>query len=80
MVPYAEFMNHECSDVYYDFQYLPENSKKSEESEFPEPKELTREELDNATTSDGTYYSEAYESDRDFDYSQDEAELATQNG
>lgn len=38
MVPFAEMLNHECSDVYYDFVYNPDNPNKSKESEYPEPK------------------------------------------
>lgn len=33
MVPFAEFMNHECSDVYYDFKYKEDNPNKKDESE-----------------------------------------------
>ena len=36
MVPFAEFLNHECSDVYYDFKYNEGNPKKKEESEYPD--------------------------------------------
>ena len=42
MVPFAEMFNHECTDVYYDFKYNPDNPGKSEESEYPEPKALTQ--------------------------------------
>lgn len=41
MVPFAELLNHECSDVYYDFQYNEDNKFKKEEAEFPAPKELS---------------------------------------
>ncbi len=41
MVPFAEFLNHECTDVYYDFKYLQGNPMKKEESEYPDPKELS---------------------------------------
>jgi len=34
MVPFAELLNHECSDVYYDFQYDLDNPSKKEESKF----------------------------------------------
>jgi hypothetical protein len=28
MVPIVEMFNHECSDVYYDFDYLEDNKNK----------------------------------------------------
>jgi len=28
MVPIVEMFNHECSDIYYDFDYLPDNPNK----------------------------------------------------
>lgn len=30
MVPFAELLNHECSDVFYDFKYNEDNPAKSE--------------------------------------------------
>ena len=33
MVPFCELFNHECTDVFYDFEYNPNNPNKSEESE-----------------------------------------------
>lgn len=35
MVPFCELFNHECTDVFYDFEYNPDNPYKSEESEYP---------------------------------------------
>lgn len=33
MVPFCELFNHECTDVFYDFEYNADNPHKSEESE-----------------------------------------------
>lgn len=79
MVPFAEFLNHECTDVYYDFKYNVGNPMKKEESDYPEPMELTevffnqsniklKPEREDATTSEGTYNSNLGDTDDDFDY------------
>jgi hypothetical protein len=34
MVPIVEMFNHECSDVYYDFDYLEDNINKPSVSFF----------------------------------------------
>ncbi|KRX04066.1 hypothetical protein PPERSA_12513 [Pseudocohnilembus persalinus] len=68
MCPFAEYLNHECVDVYYDFQYNEGNPKKSEESEYPEPQEKTEDEILSITTSEGTYNSEQLEWDEEFEY------------
>lgn len=41
MVPFCELFNHECIDVFYDFEYNNDNPYKAEESEPTEPTELT---------------------------------------
>ena len=80
MVPFCELFNHECIDVYYDFTYHPENPHKNEESEvrnklfkqnqkqYPQPVQITQEDEENFTTSDGTYGSEDEESDSEFNF------------
>jgi hypothetical protein len=40
MVPFCELFNHECTDVYYDYTYKPDNPNKKEESVFSDPVEL----------------------------------------
>jgi hypothetical protein len=60
MVPFAELLNHECSDVYYTMYYEPENPHNPKE-EFYEEKELTEEEIQELDTSDGTYNSEEFD-------------------
>lgn len=44
MVPFCELFNHECIDVYYDFEYNNDNPSKSEESEECIPVKLTPDE------------------------------------
>lgn len=41
MVPFAELLNHECTDVFYDFKYNEDNEFKDEEAEFKDPKEIS---------------------------------------
>jgi hypothetical protein len=68
MVPFAEFFNHECSDVYYDFKYNEGNLKKKEESEYPEALEKPDQEINEETTSEGSYNSDLADTDEDFEY------------
>lgn len=44
MVPFCELFNHECTDVFYDFEYNGDNPSKTEESDPTNPKELTEDE------------------------------------
>lgn len=44
MVPFCELFNHECTDVFYDFEYNADNPNKTEESESYPVKELTEDE------------------------------------
>lgn len=71
MVPMAELLNHECTDVFYDFRYNEDNPHKPADQHFDDPKPLTEEEIDNFETSDGTYGSIEHDQDSDFDYDQD---------
>ena len=68
MVPFAELVNHENTDVYYDFKYNKENIHAKEESDFPEPKEITEEEEEDVESSQGSYRSAESDSDIDFEY------------
>ena len=79
MVPFCELFNHECTDVYYDYLYRPDNIHKKEESEHLEPVELQPEEEENATSSDGTYNSDDEDSENEFTFpEQYEKEIPTQ--
>jgi len=57
MVPFAELLNHECSDVYYTMWYDKDNPH-NEGEEFYEEKVLAQEQIDDLESSDGTYNSE----------------------
>jgi hypothetical protein len=46
MVPFCEMLNHECSDVYYDFSYNANNPHKKDEADFPAPKEITERDME----------------------------------
>lgn len=78
MVPFAELLNHECSDVYYDFQYNEDNKFKKEEAEFPAPKELSEQDMEDNDSSEGSYHSKDSDSDEDFDW-EDKKELSLCN-
>lgn len=39
MVPFCEFLNHECIDVYYDFEYKDDNIHKPKDYVVTEPYE-----------------------------------------
>ncbi len=67
MVPFCEMLNHECSDVYYDFSYNANNPHKKDEADFPAPKEITERDMEQVETSDGSYKSEEEESDSEFE-------------
>lgn len=64
MAPFAELLNHECTDVYYDFLYNENNPNKSKESDYSDDHAvLTAEELEQMTSSEGSVVSEDPESD-----------------
>ena len=47
MIPYIDFLNHECVDVYYDYNYRPDNPNKPEDFNLEPPKEINDADLDN---------------------------------
>lgn len=54
MVPYAEYFNHECTNITYKLAYKPDNINKGENEVISDNislKELNEEELDNMSTS-----------------------------
>ncbi|CAD8180560.1 unnamed protein product [Paramecium pentaurelia] len=66
MVPFCELFNHECTDVFYDFEYNADNPHKSEESEQTQVKELKEDEELSVTSSEGSYNSEDEISDSEY--------------
>lgn len=60
MVPFAEMLNHDCSDsdVYYDFDYKKDNPHIPSDYEVLEISKITEEDEKNFTTCDGTYNSD----------------------
>ncbi|CAD8171220.1 unnamed protein product [Paramecium pentaurelia] len=66
MVPFCELFNHECTDVFYDFEYNADNPHKSEESEQAQVKELKEDEELSVTSSEGSYHSEDEISDSEY--------------
>jgi hypothetical protein len=68
MVPFAEFLNHECSDVYYDFYYEPHNPYRPKNPSADDHRWLTQEDEDDAPTSEESYESQDPLSDTEFQY------------
>ncbi|CAD8083112.1 unnamed protein product [Paramecium sonneborni] len=66
MVPFCELFNHECTDVFYDFEYNDDNPHKSEESEQTQVKELKEDEELSVTSSEGSYHSDDEISDSEY--------------
>jgi len=73
MVPFAEFFNHECSDVFYDLQFYENNPNIPKDYDMPAAQEVPDEEIENYETSEGSYDSDDQEFDSDFEYDDDEA-------
>ena len=71
MVPFAEFFNHECSDVFYDLQFNENNPNIPKDYDMPEAQEVPDEQVENYETSDGSYDSDDLEFDSDFEYDVD---------
>jgi len=65
-VPFVELMNHECSDVYYDFKYGPANLRQNKQEDFPPAREISPAEEENQSSSDGSYNSENEDEAADF--------------
>ena len=68
MVPFAEFFNHECIDVYYDMEYYTNNPHKPKNYTMDDPKEITEEETETNATSEGSNKSDDVEFDSDYEY------------
>ncbi len=74
MIPFAELFNHDCTDVYYDLEYYENNPHKPADYEMETPKEIDEEIIANYETSDGSYNSEDFEFDSDYEYDNDKNE------
>ena len=72
MVPFAELFNHECSDVYYDLEYFSINPDIPKDYAMDDPKEVPEEQIEEFDTSDGTYDSDDFEFDSDYEYDKDD--------
>ena len=72
MVPFAELFNHECSDVYYDLEYFSINPDIPKDYVMDDPKEVPEEQIEEFDTSDGTYDSDDFEFDSDYEYDKDD--------
>jgi len=69
MVPFAEFLNHENTNVSYEFDYNEDNKNKPKDlEEKPLPKESTEEELYDYESSDCSNRSWLDDNDSDYDY------------
>ena len=79
MVPFAEFFNHECVDVYYDMEYYADNPHKPKSYSMDDPKELTEAEIETNMTSEGSNNSDDVEFDSEYEYDLEESFIESQD-